>query len=43
MSDNDLKCWVCGESGARLERTLLGFKKPVCPSGQGCSSSQTPR
>lgn len=33
-----LKCWVCGRPGAELERTLLGFKKPVCPPGKGCSS-----
>lgn len=33
-----LKCWVCGRPGAEPERTLLGFKKPVCPPGKGCSS-----
>lgn len=30
-----LKCWICGDPGAVPERTLLGFKKPVCPPGQG--------
>ncbi|WP_275540873.1 hypothetical protein [Streptomyces sp. TM32] len=34
-------CWVCGEPGAKQERTLLGFKKPVCPPGKGCSNRPT--
>lgn len=39
---NDLKCWICGASGAEIERTSLGSKKPaskepVCPPGRGCA------
>ena len=30
-----LNCWICGEPGAAPERTLLGFKKPIGPPGQG--------
>jgi len=32
------ECWICGENGAVPERTLLGFKRPICPPEQGCSA-----
>lgn len=31
-------CWICGKPGAKPERTLLGFKKPICPPNTGCSN-----
>ena len=37
------KCWIRGRLGAVPERTLLGFKKPICPPGKGCSSQQKGR
>ncbi|MGW1949085.1 hypothetical protein ACWCRC_32780 [Streptomyces sp. NPDC001940] len=40
MSDDKPDCWVCGRPGAVPERTLLGFKKPVCPPGEGCSTRE---
>lgn len=39
--DENTNCWICGEPGARPERTLLGFKKPICPPGTGCSRTTT--
>ncbi|MGQ4513661.1 hypothetical protein [Streptomyces sp. DW26H14] len=39
-----MKCWICGEPGAEMERTLLGFKKPLCPPGKGlCGKRRTPK
>lgn len=35
-----LACWICGRRGAKKERTFLGFKKPICPPGKGCSSKK---
>jgi len=40
-TDGKPNCWICGEPGAVPERTLLGFKKPICPPGAGCSRSKT--
>jgi hypothetical protein len=43
VADSKANCWICGRPGAVRERTLLGFKKPICPPGQGCSSQQKAR
>jgi hypothetical protein len=44
MTDNKKpNCWICGQPGAEPERTFLGFKKPICPPGKGCSRPRIKR